>query len=146
MNTVPSSFKTAIKPPDIFVAKDGHAFMAMMGTLDKSEYEGVAAHFVASSQGNGKWTGFIYEDRAGQDTDFAAMMKLGFLSETKVDEGWLYELTQFAIEQIYVRQTNSAFNNYERSINQMKAEVRRAHGTTFLRRLCKLLTPAPLPT
>ena len=136
MNIVPSNFKTAIKPSDIIIAKNAPAMMAMMDTLDKCEYEATAASFVVNSQDAGKWIGFIYEDRAEGNTNFAKMVELGFLAEQQIDTGWLYELTQFAIEQIYVRQS-------KRQIHHLKVATVHAHGTTFLRRLRKLFSPAP---
>ena len=134
---VPSQFKTAINPQDVFVAKSAPAFMAMMDTLGKCEHELAGTHFVLASQGAGHWVGLVYEDKADLNTDFANMVELGYLSEIQVEGGWLYALTQFAVEQIYVRQT-------KRAINHLKLGVRLAHGQTFLGRLRKIFTPAPL--
>ena len=64
------------------------------------------------------------------------MIELGFLAEEQVKDGWLYELTRLAIEQIYRRQS-------QQTILHLKTAVRHAHGVTFWDRLHKLFTSAP---
>ncbi len=129
--TVSSNFKTAIMPSDIRIVSNVPALTAMIDTLGRCEYEAIAASFVINSQDVGKWIGFVYEDRAESNTNFAKMIELGFLSEQETCDGWLYELTQFAIEQIYVRQS-------KHQIHRLKMVTVHAHGVTFLHRLRKL--------
>ena len=124
MNIVPCGFKSAIKPSNIFIAKDAPAFMVMMDTLGKMEHEVLGAHLVAASQDAGQWVGFVYLTQASIKTEFAKMFELGYLSETQVEGGWLVTLTQFAIELIYIRQTS-------RTIRCLEGEVQHARNAGF---------------
>jgi hypothetical protein len=136
-NLIPSSFKTAISPAQLFINRKSSAILAMLGTLDRCEYEAIGAWFVAKSQDAGQWLQVVEETRYEVNSDGHAMVELGYLSEMQVNDKWHYGLSQFAIEQIFVRQTNQR-------INQLKAEIRWAHGVRLVDRLKKLFTPAPV--
>ena len=129
-----SDFKTAINPCDIFTDANKYTSFPMSETLGKYEYAQIALRFIYASQKCDEWVGIIYEDRRVEsDRSFAKMIELDFLAEKQVEGGWLYELTQFAIEQIYVRQT----------ILHFKTAVTHAHGITFWARVRKLFTSPP---
>ena len=135
-NIVPSTVKSAIKPSDIYVNRIAPEFSEMMGMLDRGEYGNAAALFVYNSQDHGQWMGFIYEGLSASGSNFAKMVELGLLTEKHMENGWLYELTPFVIEQIYLRQSKQV-------ILSLKIAVMHAHGITFWARLRKLFTSAP---
>ena len=132
-NVVRSSIVTAIKPNMVFADRQGSAMLAMLGTLDKCEFEAVGAWIVIASQDAGNWVAFVRPDKGEYDD----MIEAGFLMETQVENGWHYELTLLAVEQIYIRQT-------EAQIRHLKSAVRWSHGVHFWDRLKKIFTPAPV--
>jgi hypothetical protein len=128
---VKSAIKTAIQPTSISVNRNAPLMIAMLGTLNRAEYESVGAWIVIASQNAGHWVGFT-RDISGEYDD---MVTDGFLSETKVPDGYQYELTPFAIEQIFVRQTN-----YE--IQHLKKEVEYlSRKPSFMEKLKALFQP-----
>ena len=133
MNTVPSDLKIAIKPSDILI-KDLPPFLAMSETLEKPAHEVIVVLLVSISQNEGQWVGLIYEERIENDRNLAEMVEFGFFTEKQVKNGWLYELTPFAIETIYLEQS-------KRAILQLKIAVMHAHGFTIWARMRKLFTP-----
>ena len=134
---VPSQLKTAITPGDIIhLNKSVPYWMVLLGTLGSIHTEVTAARFVVHSQEAGKWVGFAYDSKADADISFATMVEQGFLSEVDTGEGWHYELSQFAIEQIYVSQA-------KRQINQLSQALRKANAPGFWRRTWKNLSGVP---
>ncbi len=97
----------------IHVNTNGSAITCLLGTLDKGEFEAAAGWMVVHSEEmQDQWMAFVLPDRG----EYQNMIDAGFLTEVKVDEGWRYELTLLAIEQIYIRQQ-------ERKIKRLTARV-----------------------
>lgn len=116
---------SAIKPWNIFCDNAGQP---LLGTLGSHEFELEAAFFVHFSKERGFWTGCLFTERAQVRSVYAQMMDKGLLSETKVSEGWLYQLTPLAISQIYVVQS-------EATIMSLQTQLRRAQGESLLKRI-----------
>ncbi len=139
MNMIRSKLQTTIIPPsEIYFPKDT---LPLMDTLGVSEYEEVAANFVACSQDTGEhggWIAFVYPCRREDSSIFMSMVEVGLLNEQQVEDGWLYELSHVAIETIYMRQTKSRIRNLEEELCRMQ----RITFGQYLSRWFKGLIPA----
>jgi hypothetical protein len=114
---VKSNIRTAIKPSMISVYTGGSAFVCLLGTLDKSKFEAVAGWMVVHSEENqDQWMAFVQPDRS----ECQNMIDAGFLTEVKCDEGWRYELTLLAIEQIYIRQQEAKIKRLTAHIQKLE--------------------------
>ncbi len=60
-------------------------------------------YFVDLSQKVGYWAGAIWQNKSSS-AYFAEMIERGVLSETRVENGWLYQLTEIGIRQIFSHQ------------------------------------------
>ncbi len=102
-----SNVPYSITPKMIQVPTNAPLFMVLMGTLDKCEYEAVAAQLIFASQksseeqGKCSWVAVVLDQRC----NYSNMIQDGFITEQAVEGGWQYELTLKAIYQIYIRQT-----------------------------------------
>lgn len=124
-NIIPASVSSAIKPRHIYLAEVGPV---LLGTLGSYEFEAFAAQFVRHSQDAGFWVSFLSVERAEPKSVYARMVEEGFLSETETSDGWLYQLSSLAIEQVYLVQSRA-------TIVELQAQLKRAQAESLLDRI-----------
>jgi hypothetical protein len=131
---VPSIYRTAIEPCNIAIDTDNPPYCAIPDTLGTREYEVVGVCFVLKSQEVGFWVGYLYGERAVPNGICSDMVSCNLLYEKHLCGFWVYGLSPFAIEQIYVRQTR-------RVIHHLVSEVRSTYGGSLPQHLCTLVAP-----
>lgn len=124
-NFVPSTVKTAITPDHVYVNTSVPRLMALIGTLGKAEFEGIAAIFLAESKEQGKWVAAEYPLSAvGRSNTMRQMIEEGLLLETKDADVWRYELSEFAISRIYVAQSQQTIHTLKTMLEEEKSKTR----------------------
>lgn len=129
----PSTFKTSILPRDIKYWENIQLFVRVRKIIGDSDSNNLVIFFVKKSQKLSYWTGLVYDIQVSiSNKSFSNLIRMGFLSEKQINDGWVYELTHFAIESIYVEQSTSMFLYLNLEIDDLAKRV------AALQELCTL--------
>ncbi len=97
-------FHSAIEPRLIKLVDKSSTYATAPGTFDTACEEEVAGMIVKTCQRYNVWFPLPRRTRVMGDWAFDSLIAKNLLIEKKVEGGWTYELTQFAVEQLYIRQ------------------------------------------